>query len=60
MPQKSEKIEGVGVIFPQLLCYMPLCYISIVLWFPFLTININEIIVSWIDICHCVELRHKL
>jgi len=45
-----QKIEGVGVIFTQLFCYMPLCYISIVL-FQFLTVNINEIIVSWIDLC---------
>jgi len=29
--QKSEKIEEVGVIFPQLFCYIPLCNISIVL-----------------------------
>ena len=29
--RSQKKIEGVGVIFPQLLCYLPLCCISIVL-----------------------------
>jgi len=29
--RSQKKIEGMGVIFPQLLCYMPLCYISIVM-----------------------------
>jgi len=40
-------------MLPQLLlslCYMPLCYISVMLRFQFLTVNINEIIES---ICLC-------
>ena len=32
MLQKSEKIEGMGIIFPQLLCYIFLHYINTELW----------------------------
>ena len=49
-PQKLEKIEEMGIIFPQLFYYMSLWYISIMLWFQFFTVNINEIIMSWIDL----------
>jgi len=34
----EEKIEGVGIIFPQLLCYIPYC----VMISAFFTLNINE------------------
>jgi len=54
MPQKSEKIEvGSNFHATTLLLIIPLCYINIVLWFQFLTVNIeiyNEIIVSLIDL----------
>jgi len=52
-PQKSEKIEGVRVIFPQLLCYMSLCYISIVLWFQFFLLLILMKLLWVKSICRC-------
>ena len=45
--RNKKKIEGVGIIFPQLFCYMSLCYISISYDFSFLLLILMKLL--WVQ-----------